>query len=252
MKEKPYFWSEDWNDNSFHENFYNLLISRPENSAVFTNVVKFLRQNHNKTRKKIVEIGCGSGLLTLYMSKKLYLQPFLLDISPTSLKLVKESSEKLNIKSIVSYGNILKIPLPNDFADIVWSGGVNEHFAGKERIKTFQEMIRICKSNGLIIISVPHSNAPFYRFGVFVRKILGKWSLFEIPYSKEEIIKILDSLSKNISYEFFYEGFLSSILWMLPAGRLKRLSSYLNSIKLPFFDKFGGSIIVVIKKGEEY
>lgn len=249
-KEKPYFWSEVWNENEFKSN-YKLLRTYLERSLLFKVFLEVLHRG-----SVFGEIGCGSGLFTLELSRKFSLRCYLFDISQYALRLATLNSRRLGIKKAkIRYGDILRIPLPPNFLDVIWSGGVNEHLVGRDREKAIEEMIRVVKPGGYVIIQVPHSSNPFYRLGVKFRKIIGKWKLLEIPYSSGEFNLIFKKLMrKGIQikrFKILKYGFLASIIWLIP-GRfyiVKKISSFLCTIKLPFLDEFGDTLLVVIQKG---
>jgi len=251
MGKPPYFWDNVWSAEEFKHELRLFLQFRPSKSIKYRIIRKFI------TKKKImkptiVSIGCGSSLDILYTSKKLHLKPYLLDISPEALKLSKENSERFKIDSVVKHGNILNIPLPSNFADIVYSGGVNEHFMGDDRLKTFDEMIRVAKSDGLIIIEVPHANSPIYRLGKYVREKIGTFKILEVPYSTKEVEKILSSISRKYTfeYEIIKESFLPSLVWLVP-GRSYAVKKWFARVvnKRTLLDKyFGNALIVKIEK----
>jgi hypothetical protein len=131
------------------------------------------------------------------------------------------------------------------------SFGVNEHFEGRDRKKIMDEMIRITKNGGMVIIVVPNRMCFPYILGMGVRKMLGKWRFgMEIPYSKNEIKMLIRNTGVKIERLDSYR-FLSSFVWLLirRIGIFNFLFHRFKNVPFPVFDNiFGQLLIVVLRK----
>jgi ubiquinone/menaquinone biosynthesis C-methylase UbiE len=209
---------------------------------------------HFKGRKinKIVEIGAGTGLTCLRLAKKFAAVPYLVDLSPKALELEKRNSQLLGISAVIKKGDIRNIPFPDNYFDCTFSIGVNEHFEGGERKKTFSEMIRITRKKSVILVTTPYAYCIFYRIGKFIRDLLRRWPFgFEKPYSEIELKKIMCELKiPEENYEIIKTGkFIRSFRFLL-FGKFSRKFYYLTAkMSLPLFDKlFGDEITIIIRK----
>ena len=65
---------------------------------------------------------------------------------------------------------------------------MNEHFKGERRQTIFNEMARVCKPGGQMIVIVPNSLNMFYRLWKRVLNAQGRWQYgFEMPFSIFEL-----------------------------------------------------------------
>jgi len=140
----------------------------------------------------ILEVGCGTGIRTLSLLKRsqccLPNSAVLVDYSRTALALAMKNAERNGLRVNLVLADAFKLSFPDNTFDIVWNGGVNEHFRGEARQLIFNEMARVCKPGGQVIVIVPNSlNLPYRLWkGVFERR--GEWEYgLEIPYSIFEL-----------------------------------------------------------------
>lgn len=110
----------------------------------WTCVEKFLDEVPKNS--KIGDIGCGNGKNMLYRDDCINLG---CDFSENLVKLCNQKS--LN----VIYGNILNIPFEDNTFDFTLCIAVLHHLSTKDmRLKAVEELIRITKPNGKILILV--------------------------------------------------------------------------------------------------
>lgn len=103
-----------------------------------------------KTKVKILDAGCGTGLLAKKMKK--YGKVIGIDISPEAIKY----SKKRNID--VKKASITKIPYLKNTFDVVVSIDVLYHQAVKNSQIAINEFYRVLKPGGLLIVKVPAYN----------------------------------------------------------------------------------------------
>ena len=200
---------------------------------------------------KVLEAGCGSALLTLQLARRFPIEPHLIDISFEALKIARRNAKKMGVDNAeIRQGDIRKIPYADNFFDLVYSGGVNEHLSGVERYISFREMLRVTQPGGVVCIHVPNSRCPPATIGKFLLRVFKLWPFgLEIPYSKDEIMSIINKLETVQSARIDMAGdsnFLLSLMWLPPLilcnfTRLEiSLRRCLGRISLPLVDKYCG------------
>lgn len=125
----------------------------PENRAILYELLSYIE---NPKNKKIIEVGCGSGYVSLELAKK-GSDVSLLDISSISLKKAVQSFLDQGLPEPTHYNeDALNSNVPSDYFDIVWNGGVIEHFSDEGKEILIKEMLRMTKPGGKVIILVPN------------------------------------------------------------------------------------------------
>ena len=139
-----------------------------------------LHEMPNPTGRKAIELGCGTGRISLGLAQA-GADTYLLDIVSGALDLACHAFRHGGHRGTAVQASVLEIPLGSATFDLVWNSGVLEHFHHEHQITALAEMGRICKRSGKVIVIVPYSRAPVYR--------LGKWyadrtATFEFGYER--------------------------------------------------------------------
>jgi len=168
--------------------------------------------------KRVLEIGCGTGINTLFMAKAGARVTFL-DSSPEALKIAKRNARKFGVTGKFICQDALDVNLKNEF-DLVHSEGVIEHFRGKPRQQIIDVHVSALKSDGKIIIIVPNMKCPPYRIGKWLAEKTGTWVHgAEWPYSKLELETRLKragtTIERFVGGELLFGlGWLFAPLWL--------------------------------------
>lgn len=103
--------------------------------------------------KNIIDFGCGDGgILDIIKNDLNYTG---IDISPTQIKLAKEKMRELNKKNVTLHvGNVLELNSSDNSFDAAMSCDVVEHVLSVKKI--FEQLKRVVKKDGYIIISIPN------------------------------------------------------------------------------------------------
>lgn len=117
----------------------------------------------------LVDLGCGDGGILDILTDGI--QYTGIDISPTQLEYAKKRAKKLGKKNTQFYmGDILNLEVNDSSFDSAIVCDVVEHVLSTEKL--FNEIKRVVKKNGYIIISIP--NEPLWEVA---RAILFKFPL---------------------------------------------------------------------------
>jgi ubiquinone/menaquinone biosynthesis C-methylase UbiE len=188
-------WMKELNCNPYRLNteimkHKNTLIQLKEQEIELNNIRVQLDRKEN-----FLECGIGSGVFSIALSKVKKVKSFGIDFSRNSIKLVKSNCKKHGTKTHTVLGDMKHMPFKSNSFNSVYSGGVNEHFIGCERQIILREMLRVSKN--LVWVGVPYHWAPFYRIGLFIKKILlEKKFKKELNERKDQIEKIEKQVKK--------------------------------------------------------
>jgi SAM-dependent methyltransferase len=134
---------------------------------IYRTVVGILSREIPDARgKRILEVGSGSGLVSLALARR-GAEVTLCDISPEALKFsqavfarARDRGERLTGE--ITQGSILDLPFESDSFDVTWNAGVLEHFEGEEQLQALREMLRVTKPGGRVVVAVPWQGAGIY------------------------------------------------------------------------------------------
>ncbi len=167
--------------------------------------------------RSILEVGSGTGLSSAYLVSK-GAKVSLLDISKKALEFAKKHfiSKKIRADFYLQDAFSMKFPV-NNF-DVVWNGGVIEHFSDSKKVLMIKKMWNLVKPGGKLLITTPNSRD--YAF-IFAKKILQfrkKWAFgFEDNISEKEM-KVLAFKAGIDDFEIFaYNAVVG--WWFFPYGR---------------------------------
>lgn len=101
-------------------------------------------------KKKVLEVGCGTGQLSIYFSIGTNNEVIALDPTIESLKLAKNFSEKNNISNIKFVNSdIFDDVLKDNYFDYIWCNGVLHHT--KDPYGAFKILIQSLKKKWICI-----------------------------------------------------------------------------------------------------
>jgi ubiquinone/menaquinone biosynthesis C-methylase UbiE len=109
----------------------------------------------SKGHKRVLDCGCGSGSLCIYLSKQLSKKTYGIDISKVGIALAEKMAEQTNAECEFKVADMERhIPFPDDFFDMVIMHEVLEHLLYPE--KAIREVARVLKDNGLFVLITPN------------------------------------------------------------------------------------------------
>jgi len=165
-----------------HDDNKASILNKGDKNLLAKNFKKFTGFN-----KKILEVGCGTGQLSMYFSIGTNNEIVSLDPTLASLKLASKFAEENNIKNVkLVNADIFDDVLKDNYFDFVWTNGVLHHTDNPK--KAFEIVIKSLKQNGYILVGLYNTIG---RIRTKIRKYLYK--LFG-----KKIVLNLDPVLRNI------------------------------------------------------
>lgn len=183
-------------------------------------VIEFLNDIELKN-KKVLEIGCGYGSLSVYMAKK-GAKVIGIDISSEAIKISRRNSSLNNQKIILKQASGENLQFKDQFFDLVVCCETLEHIPDYK--KALDEIIRVTKKSGKIIITTPNSFNPrgFYlriKSKQPVENFFSYWTILK-EFNKRNI-KIVNQKSKSFFADYDKNNYIDEMINKTP---LKYLS----------------------------
>lgn len=185
----------------------------------FTYKLKYKKKFVNKIikyakNKKIIETGCGTGLMAGRM-QKLGFDVTALDLSQSVLNYAKEIATNSDVISPCKYeqGDILDLKYDDNAFDVCYSNGVLEHFTDKEIISTLKQQMRISE---YVIFGIPST------YFDMNEKMLGNERSLTLKEWKKLIKKADGKIVEYTSFHYynFYRRIFEVKKWFKPKAFL--------------------------------
>ena len=232
-------WQNFWTQNKDNELFLDEM-----SESILLEILKICGSLKNK---KILEAGCGRGIISAGLAMAAGLCVYLLDISPAALRIAQKHFTAKNLQASFTHGDILDLPFRESTFDIVWNAGVMEHFENDFQLRAIYDIARIIRPGGLFITFNPYAGAFFYARGKKHAEKKGIW-----PYGPEFPIKSLQEQCKAAGLTVIKEHhicFKENLSYLSYVS--KHLRSIVKLIFLPFPKKyllkiFGGYLLVTV------
>jgi|GEM_PF-3175597 ubiquinone/menaquinone biosynthesis C-methylase UbiE len=168
-------------------------LENAENSDILVNEhwlrYKFIREH--LTTEKVLDIACGSGYGSYYLSLNNGLHVIGADVSSDSINKAKKSYQKDNLQFQVA--NALSLPFADSSFDAVVSLETIEHFNISDQKLYIVELKRVLKPEGKLWLSTPNAQASKHK---------NPWHLKELSFS--ELQNLLSSNFKK--YKILKQG----------------------------------------------
>jgi len=190
-------WDENYKNQLKSESFRDLHDDYHKRHA--DNVASQILSEANK-RNVYLEIGCGPFFLG-----KVFAQEFDMvigiDFCPSALKIAKKLLDEAGVENyILIQGDVINIPIKNNSVDMIYGGGVIEHFEDTQ--SCINELYRVLKSGGVCFNSVPYLNIGSLTY----RQIWGNIPNFPVLKQIAELvhIKLLRGKHMIFGYEMSF------------------------------------------------
>jgi 2-polyprenyl-3-methyl-5-hydroxy-6-metoxy-1,4-benzoquinol methylase len=176
--------------------------------------------------KRVLEMGCGTGINTMFMAKRGARVTFL-DFSRESLDIVRRNMCRLGIDGELVLGDMFEYNFDGEF-DVVHSEGVIEHFTGPARQQAVDKHAEAARRGGHVLVVVPHMGSGAYRLGKYIAEKSRTWVHGkEYPYTRHELEERMGrsglAVEKIVGGELFIAwSWLFSPLWLSDGTLLER------------------------------
>lgn len=173
----------------------------PVNLFLFVRRKKALEFAGSVKDKKILDVGCGSGVFMIEFIKKgaivvgVDYSQKMLDIAEEELRHYKIGKNKYEL----ILAEATKLPFKDKSFDVVLATGLTDYMTDKDNKKFLKEAARLLKKDGSLIVSFPAEKSPF----AFVRSGIGlkiRQAFFKLPpihntFSIEKVRKYLEMVN---------------------------------------------------------
>lgn len=182
-------WSDKWNFDDWSKSYDEFVRKDNTSLQIYKNYDRILNEVFVKSTKnfnsdsKLLEIGVGTGNLSKLFLDKNY-NIIGIDQSREMLNIAKQKFPKLKLR----LGEFLKIPFENNTFDSIVSTYAFHHLDDEEKIIAIQEMLRVLKSDGKIVIG-----------DLMFENELSKSNILK-TLSKQQINEIEDEYYSNIEF----------------------------------------------------
>jgi len=190
----------------------------------------------------VLEAGCGSGTtLEIFPESHTTIG---LDLSYKALQITRNHSTNQ------IQGDIFSIPFRDNSFDLVYNSGVIEHFVDPTNRDAVNEMVRVLKPGGILIIIVPNTLCIWYRLVKWITKMAGKFDFgYEEDYSPKRLKGIIDHTSVSVDRYFGMQVFppLATYKKSYAPIRIRRILCKVEKY-VPFREYYSYAIGVIGKK----
>jgi len=190
-KQKIHF---DWIASNYEGMYTRMGYPDPEKVAKF--VHKIAKKNEIKPEDaKIIDFGCGTGLIGKHLAKSGYKKIVGLDISPNMLEECSNSGvySELHEHEIGEDPNNLPCSMRNQFDFCVCTGLINNNYMD---YLLFEEMLLSVKKGGYVVFAARYSFMGKYWYDKIIKEMHenGRWKLVatdtHFKYDKLECVSI--------------------------------------------------------------
>lgn len=165
--------------------------------------LKLLIRNNLKFKRSL-EIGSGSGTYSLILKKLgIVEEVYLLDWSENSIKIAKKLFKSYGEDGNFYVGDARKLPFKDKYFDLVFSGGLLEHFGKGNALKILKEEKRV---SNYVLTQIPISTIPYWTIREIITIKNFRWPFgYEAPLSIKENMKMYSQANLNILDKEFHD-----------------------------------------------
>ncbi len=221
-----------------------------DNNFTYRNSI-FVLKRYSRYSHTVLDLGSGVGTLDFYLAvrgKKIVG----VEISKNAVELARENAAFLGLSESVKFirTNIASFVSKRKF-DLIICFEVLEHLQNDKKV--LERTRKLLKNSGILVISVPSKNAPFYKLG-FLRKFDKDVGHLR-RYTLEELKKLAKGVELKVIYTDKTEGILRNFLFTNSyAGKLIRFIkgpisdfvTFIDNLTIPVFGE--SQIFIVAKK----
>ena len=208
----PEFFSE-----KYKINFLKLV--SPVNLFLYARRKESLKLAGSVKGKKILDVGCGSGVFLLEFIK-MEAKVVGVDYSQKMLNIAKKELKHYKIpknKYKLILANATNLPFKNKSFDLVLATGLTDYMTDQDDLKFLKEASRVLKPNGSLIVSFPVEKSPFS----FLRRGTGlaiRQRLFKLPPLRNEFtLEKIKRFLKTVNMKYETRRKIFTTMWLILA-----------------------------------
>lgn len=216
--------------------------------VIYETILKWVNPIQNLN---ILEAGSGTGKISLRLAIE-GAQVTLVDYSEKALENSREAFGHESSQGTFILSDIRNIQAPDDKYDLTWNAGVLEHFTFDEKVSIMEEMARITKPGGIILILTPYSKCLPYRVGKAFAEKQGAWM-----YGVEDPVTTLAQEFERSGISLLDEtdiGFVNSLdfLDFIPQSDIikQSITQWYQELSIEEQSLFPGYLLVSVGKKE--
>ncbi len=146
---------------------------------------------------RVLELGCGSGQISLLIAKKYGCNVTLVDNSNSAINQATKLFKNHNISARFAHTDIFRLSLQEEF-DLVHSEGVIEHFHPSDMKRIMLIHKNAARKGGHVITFVPTTSL-CYLLTAWMMKATDNWYFgYEAPISVRQHIRLYEELGLRV------------------------------------------------------
>jgi len=150
---------------------------------------RLLRHIKLNAESRVLELGCGSGRISLYMAQKYGCRITLVDSSAAAIRQSASLFGSHNIQAEHVHSDLFAFDCKEEF-DLVHSEGLIEHFQEVRRQEALFVHKDAARQLGYVITFIPYGSL-IYRFTSWLMKLTNNWYFgYEVPLELSEHITL--------------------------------------------------------------
>ncbi|MBI4737971.1 methyltransferase domain-containing protein, partial [Candidatus Woesearchaeota archaeon] len=205
---------------------------------------------------RVVDVGCGSGVLSFYIASK-RIRVLGTDVSSLAIRSCVQSADYLGLKDWTEFrcASFLDDNLGAERFDLAICSEVIEHLPD-DRLAV-QRLTHLLMPGGLLILSTPSARAPIHLFRM---RLWGKDGCDERVghlrrYALEDLVALIEEAGFKIIERKRTEGMIRNFFFVTPIGnkllrfvrwKMADLISWLDEMTIDFLGE--SQLIVVARK----
>jgi len=183
-------WDKRWKRVSYSNNSIIKLIDEKSTTECWRIYLQLLEEIALQ-EPKILELGSGSGRMSIQLLKKFGGSATLVDYSLPAIEVAKSNAIKAGVDKNVEFvnGDVFTLDRKREY-DLVHSAGLIEHFSSERRDEIIRKHSSFACMEGYVIIMVP-TKTWWYSIGRSILQSIGIWPQdFEVPLNGNELTEL--------------------------------------------------------------
>ncbi|MBN2095569.1 MAG: methyltransferase domain-containing protein [Candidatus Aenigmarchaeota archaeon] len=154
------FWDKTWEGSRLGH--YAKISSLMAANYDFHRLLKRHLEKKKGAKRKAIELGSAKGLELVYFAKEFGYEPWGIDYSEHGCEMARLNLKKAGLDGKIICADLFKSKLPKKSFDLVYSGGLIEHFENPGKV--VEKHAELLKKGGLLIITIPnYGKSSIYR-----------------------------------------------------------------------------------------